>query len=190
MIKFKEEICEDCDGHGVHYYEVKKFFGLIKNEVAYTCTSCNGMGNVSGEPYCPICEGAGLIGNERELCRTCNGTRTGDEFRKVLRKDLVQGNTFLRKCEKCKAETLHEFLAGIESKVITTTWEVNEWERSKETFERIKIECTMCGENYRAPLDQYYHSEKGFEPEEDVVKEEGEKKLFGQDFSSPSELFK
>ena len=48
----------------------------------------------------------------------------------------------------------------------------------------------MCGEDDRARLEQYYNSEKGFESEEDVVEEEGEKKLFGQDFSSTSELFK
>ncbi|MCD6118569.1 hypothetical protein J7K50_01895 [bacterium] len=189
-IKYKMEICPECDGNGVLFYTEKKLWGLIKNQVAYQCTVCEGTGKVRGEPLCPICGGAGLIGNEREICRTCNGTGTGDGFRHLTREQLVKGTTFNRRCDRCKAETLHELTSDIEHKVITTTWEKNEWQRSKEEFERIKIECTMCGNSYFAPLDKYYHVEGGLSLNENDEVVANKKSLFGQDFTSPGELFK
>jgi DnaJ-class molecular chaperone len=190
-IKFKMDECKECAGQGVLYYTETKLFGLVKNQVAYQCQKCGGTGKIRGEPSCPICDGAGLIGNEREICRTCNGTGSGDGFRHIPRQSLVQGTTFSRRCERCKAETLHEFVSDIETKVITTTWEKNEWERSKDEFERIKIECTMCGRSYFARLDKYYHTDEG--PNFDKVIEETDKqgrKLFGQNFTSPGDIFK
>lgn len=190
-VKYKESICPKCEGQGVLYYTTTKFFGLVKNEVAYACTECEGRGRVRGEPFCPVCDGAGLIGNERELCRTCNGTGTGDEFRHVPRGMLSEGNTFSRRCDKCKAETLHEFVTDIETKVITTTWEKDEWKRQKDEFERIKIECSVCGQSYYAKLDKYFHSEAGYvAPGDEEGEENRKKRLWGQDFSSPSEIFK
>ncbi len=190
-IKFKMDVCKKCDGQGVLFYTEKKLFGLVKNQVAFQCPECGGQGKVQGEPYCPVCNGEGLIGNERELCRTCNGTGSGDEFRHVPRAQLTTGTTFNRRCDRCNAVTLHEFLSDIESKVITTTWEKNEWDRSKEEFERIKIECTMCGRNYFARLDRHFHSEQGYHPDLAGKGEDGkDKRLFGQDFSSPGEIFR
>ena len=188
--KYQEAACAECHGHGVQYYSVKRFFGLIKEQVAYACTSCGGSGKIKGEPYCPICDGAGLIGNERELCRTCNGTGTGDGFRHMPRAQLVTGNTFSRRCDKCKAESLHEFSSDIETQVITTTWEKDELKRLKEEFERIKIECSVCGQSYYAKLDKYYHSESGFLGDRKDEEADKDRKLWGQDFSSPSEIFK
>jgi len=190
-IKFKMDVCPECDGHGVHYYTETKFFGLVKTQVAYQCSKCNGTGKLQGEPFCPVCDGAGLIGNEREICRTCNGTGTGDGFRHIPRVSLVSGTTFGRRCDRCKGETLHELVSDIESKVIMTTWEKNEWERAKEEFERIKLECTMCGRSYQARLDKYYHSETGPNFGKAAGEDDGQpRKLFGQDFSSPGEIFK
>jgi DnaJ-class molecular chaperone len=190
-IKFRMDVCSDCDGHGVHYYTESKFFGLVKTQVAYQCNKCNGTGKVRGEPYCPVCDSAGLIGNEREICRTCNGTGAGDSFRHIPRASLISGTTFNRRCDRCKAETLHEIVSDIETRAITTTWEKNELIRAKEEFERIKIECTMCGRSYHARLDKYYHSEDGlFYDREGDEEDKKPRKLFGQDFSSPGEIFK
>ena len=101
MITKKE--CPYCQGSGIIVVQTSSLFGLFKKETSTTCQNCQGKGQVVETPMCKSCEGRGLVGNEREICRTCNGTGRADSFSFVPRSKIKKGLVFERRCDLCKA---------------------------------------------------------------------------------------
>ena len=156
MITKKE--CPYCQGSGIILVQTSSLFGLFKKEISTTCQNCNGKGLVVETPMCKSCEGRGLVGNEREICRTCNGTGRADSFSFVPRSKIKQGLVFERRCDLCKANAF-EIDSEIEQKKITKSWQREEELRQVEIIEQVKVHCTNCGQTYYIPLDQEWHQE-------------------------------
>jgi len=154
-----KETCEECGGSGVVFLQTSSFLGLIRKQVPATCSSCGGKGYHLTQPQCKYCEGRGLIGNEREVCRACNGTGYGDQFRWIPRSELKLGRTFQRNCLICKRKTTFEIITPIESKEEVVSWEEEESLRKRRTIERVKVQCNECHDSYWVEIDPDFHPE-------------------------------
>ena len=109
-------------------------------------------------PPCGFCEGQGLVGNEREICRACNGTGKAGEFALIPRDRLMPGVLFARRCDKCGAGSF-EIVTNIETKKLTKSWEREEELRQVEIIEQVKVRCDACGHSYYIPVDHEMHQE-------------------------------
>lgn len=150
--------CPFCLGSGIRMVQTASLFGLLKKEVPTTCENCGGSGFIVETPVCKICEGQGLVGNEREICRACNGTGRADSFAFIPRSRLKPGQVFERHCDQCAA-TKFEVVSGIEQHKQYRSWENEEELRQIEIVERVKVRCMACGEGYYIPVDDDLHSE-------------------------------
>lgn len=150
--------CPFCQGTGVRMVQTSSFLGLIKKEVPSTCDQCGGDGHIHEFSTCLFCEGQGLIGNEREICRACNGTGRVDTFGFIPRSLLKPSTLFERRCDQCGERTF-EMVSGVEEHKMTRTWEREEELRQVEIVERIKVRCTSCGQNYHVPVNPDWHGE-------------------------------
>lgn len=150
--------CPYCQGSGVRLVQTSLLFGLVKRELPSTCDTCRGLGYVVETPVCKFCEGQGLVGNERDICRACNGTGRADSFAFVPRSRLTPGLMFERRCDQCGA-TGFEVVSGVEQHKRVKSWEKEEELRQVEYFERIKVRCIACGESYYIPVDNDLHQE-------------------------------
>ncbi len=140
--------CVECGGTGVSFIEASSFLGLIKKQVPINCPSCGGKGYSLKMPSCKYCRGRGLIGNEREVCRVCNGTGSGDDFAWVPRSRLKAGHSFQRVCQVCRRRTSHELLTDIIQQSTVVTWEEEESLRRTQTTERVQVQCSQCNDTY------------------------------------------
>jgi len=161
-----KETCEECSGSGIVFIETSSFFGIVKKQIPASCPSCNGRGYILKEPPCKFCNGEGLVGNEREICRVCNGTGYGDEFRWIPRNRLVPGNTFNRVCSVCQKRTVFEILTPIEEYTTYLSWEADVDLRRKRVAERVKVACRECGDSYYIDIDPDFHQEQTEEIQE------------------------
>jgi len=154
-----KEKCGDCDGTGVVFVETTSFLGLVRKHQPVSCSACGGKGHRLTQPQCKYCDGRGLIGNEREVCRVCNGTGYGDQFRWIPRSQLQPDRAFERSCMVCRRRTVHEITTPIQAKVEVVSWEEEEALRQKRTVERVKVACTECGDAYWIEIDPDFHPE-------------------------------
>ena len=150
--------CPFCQGTGLRMVQTSSLFGLLKKQIPTTCDQCDGNGYVLEFPLCPFCEGQGLVGNERELCRACNGTGRADTFGFVPRSKLKPGTFFSRRCDKCR-ESRFEIISNIEERKMTRSWEREEELRQVEFVEQVKVRCTSCGHTYHIPVSAEWHQE-------------------------------
>ncbi|MCC7478473.1 hypothetical protein IT575_08415 [bacterium] len=148
--------CESCAGSGIRMIETSSLLGLLKKQVPITCEDCNGKGEVLEIPRCETCGGRGLLGNENEICRTCNGTGHLDSFA-LIPLELVQpGTTFARHCDRCKNDQF-EIVSLKEQHRITRTWEAEEELRKVDIIDRVKVKCTGCSNTYYITVDPRHH---------------------------------
>jgi DnaJ-class molecular chaperone len=150
--------CPYCQGSGIIVVQTTSMFGLMKKEISTTCENCHGRGKVIEMPMCKACEGHGLVGNEREICRSCNGTGRADSFSFVPRAMIKTGLNFERHCDQCK-NTEFEIISDIETKKITKSWQNEEELRQVEYIEQVKVRCKSCKQTYYIPLDKEWHQE-------------------------------
>jgi len=155
----KKVTCEECQGTGIVFIETSSFFGIIRKQIPTSCPACAGKGFTLKEPPCKFCNGEGLVGNEREVCRVCNGTGYGDEFRWIPRNKLVPGTTFNRVCAVCKKRTVFEIVTPIEEYTTITSWHVDESMRERAIGERVRVRCRECGDSYYVDIDPDFHQE-------------------------------
>lgn len=153
-----ERNCPYCQGSGITMVETSSFLGLIKKQLPSNCNNCNGKGKLFEMPVCSLCEGQGLVGNESELCRACNGNGKVDTFSLIPRERLIPGITFSRRCAECSNNKM-EIDSGIETKRLTKSWEKEEELRTVELIEQVKVKCPSCGAGYAIPVDENMHSE-------------------------------
>jgi DnaJ-class molecular chaperone len=131
-------------------------WGLLSKEVPTTCSECGGKGSsVEFEP-CPLCEGRGLIGNESEVCRTCNGAGRADAFGFIPRDLLQPGIEFHRRCEKCGNHSFR-LRSGIMQQKVVKSWDSMEELRQVEYNDACEVACTECGHKYTIPLGKSWH---------------------------------
>ena len=154
----EERTCPYCAGSGIKVIQASSMFGLIKKEIPSSCENCGGKGKVYNIAVCKFCEGQGLVGNESEICRACNGTGKIDVFFFIPREKLKPGVTFNRRCESC-GHLNFEIRSGIESIKLTKSWEREEELRQVEMVERVKVRCMNCNNAYYIPVDTETHRE-------------------------------
>jgi len=152
----EERTCPYCDGSGITIIQTSSLLGLIKKEIPSSCENCGGRGKVYNIATCKFCEGQGLVGNESEICRACNGTGKIDVFSFIPRERLKPGVTFNRRCESC-GHNVFEIRSEIESIKLTKSWEREEELRQIEMVERVKVRCTNCNNTYFIPVDEDTH---------------------------------
>jgi hypothetical protein len=150
--------CPFCQGSGVKLVQVSSFLGLIRRELPTTCDNCGGSGQLVEMPTCKVCEGQGLVGNERELCRVCNGTGRADNFAFIPRAKLQPGLMFERRCDDCGAMSF-EIVSPLEERKLVKSWEREEELRQVEIVEQVKVRCVACGNSYYIPIDKEWHQE-------------------------------
>lgn len=150
------EICPYCQGSGVKLVQVAKLFGLMKKEVPVSCDECSGTGKIVSLAECPYCEGQGLIGNEREICRACNGQGKIDTFGFIPINKLVPGTFFSRRCDQCRHDGF-EIISGIEEKKLTRSWEKEEELRQVDFVKQVKVQCKQCGQTYHIRVNEAWH---------------------------------
>lgn len=153
-----ERECPRCSGRGLTAQQTSTLFGLLRRRVTAPCALCCGQGRVRARATCRYCGGRGLLGNESEICRLCNGTGNLDEFSKLTLNELVPGVTFRRRCEKCDSG-LFEIAQDIEAVRQATSWAIEEELRDYETSERIRIRCLQCANSYLVPVDRTVHEQ-------------------------------
>lgn len=152
------EKCPYCQGSGVRMIETSSMFGLVRKQVPVTCEECEGSGYKIQLPGCRFCEGQGLVGNEREICRACNGTGRIDAFGFVPREMLKPGVFFDRRCDKC-GEPTFEIVSDIQECKETRSWEREEELRQFDIVEKVKVRCNSCGHNYFIPVNADWHEQ-------------------------------
>jgi len=171
----KRETCEECGGSGVAFIQTSSFLGLIRKQVPATCSACGGKGYRLRQPKCNFCDGRGLLGNERDVCRPCNGTGYGDQFRWIPRSELRLGRMFERICSFCRHKVPFEVISPMESRNEVISWEEEESLRKRRKVERVRVECTECHDSYWIELDPEFHSELSeLTAEERIILEENE----------------
>lgn len=153
-----ERVCAFCQGTGIKTIQSSSFLGLIKKEIPATCEQCNGQGRVFEMSNCTFCEGQGLVGNESEICRACNGTGKVDGFSFIPKGKLKNGIAFNRRCESC-GNNEFEIVGEIETVKLTKSWEREEELRQIEYVERVKVRCISCRNTYHIPIDKEQHQE-------------------------------
>jgi DnaJ-class molecular chaperone len=152
------ETCPSCQGSGVRLVQTAALFGLMKKDVPTTCENCDGSGYIVETPVCQFCEGQGLVGNERDICRACNGTGRADAFSFVPRSKLKPGLVFERRCDQCGG-TSFETVSQLENHRQYRSWETEAELRQVEIVERIKVRCMNCNESYYIPIAKDMHGE-------------------------------
>lgn len=150
--------CMYCHGTGVRMVETSSLFGLIRKKIPLNCEMCNGQGTSYITPTCKYCNGQGLIGNEREVCRTCNGIGRWDSFAYIPRELIRVGTMFDRHCDSCDHAKM-EIASSIEQYKQTLSWESEEELRTVEQVERVMVRCPNCALQYYIKLDKESHGE-------------------------------
>lgn len=170
-----KETCEECGGTGITFVQTTSLLGLIRKQVPTTCSSCGGKGYSLNQPKCSYCDGRGLLGNERDVCRPCNGTGYGDQFRWIPHSELQKGRIFHRICSFCRRKTPFEIVSPIDSKDEVVSWEEEESLRQRRKMERVRVECTECHDSYWIEIDPEFHRELSeLTPEERAILEEND----------------
>jgi len=113
---------------------------------------------------CGHCSGRGLLGNEQEICRLCNGTGNLDGFSEIPRAELRPGTTFIRKCDKCGSEVF-EIGGEIETIKVQKSWGLEVELREYETRAQVKIRCLQCANSYTVPVNSAVHDKVSAERE-------------------------
>jgi DnaJ-class molecular chaperone len=139
--------CPECAGSGVQIIQTSSLWGLRKRETPVTCEACRGSGESRVLPDCEYCDGRGLVGNENEICRACNGTGHIDAFAMIPRDLLQPGTIFGRRCDSC-GNSMFILESGIESYKLNRSWEAEECLRQVEIIERVKVHCSSCPHSY------------------------------------------
>jgi len=166
----EKETCPFCQGSGVRMIETSSMFGLVKKQVPVTCDQCEGTGYKVSLPECRFCEGQGLVGNEREICRACNGTGRIDSFGFIPREMLKPGVHFDRRCDQCGSDTF-EIMSDVQEFKETRSWEREEELRQVDIVEKVKVRCNACGHNYHIPVNANWHVKVAPELEPEVERQ-------------------
>ena len=149
--------CPWCQGTGVKMIQTSSMLGLLHRTVPAPCGNCGGLGHSTELPACKICQGRGLVGNESEICRSCNGTGHVDSFAMIPAELLRAGTRFRRRCDKCGNDDF-EITNDIKSEKLYKTWESSEELREYELVEKVNVKCAGCSNSYAITIDPSYHS--------------------------------
>jgi hypothetical protein len=148
--------CQVCQGTGVRMIQTSSMLGLLHKTVPTPCGTCAGTGHSTALPACIICRGQGLVGNESEICRSCNGTGHVDSFAMIPLELLHNGTHFRRRCDSCGNDDF-EIRSEIKSEKLFKTWDDAEELRQYELVERVTVACTRCPNRYDITIDPAYH---------------------------------
>jgi len=148
--------CPMCIGTGVQMVQTSAMWGLVHRSVPTTCSHCHGQGHLIELPPCKICQGRGLVGNESEICRSCNGTGHIDAFAMIPAELIHPGTRFQRRCESCGSDEF-EIRSEIKSEKLYKTWESTEELRDYELLEKVAVACTQCRNAYEIIVDPAFH---------------------------------
>src|SRR5690349_4026649 len=132
--------CQVCQGTGVQMIQTSAMWGLLSKTVPAPCGTCGGNGHSIALPACKICQGRGLVGNESEICRSCNGTGHVDSFAMIPLELLHKGTLFQRRCDMCGNDDF-EICSEIKSEKQFKSWEDIEELRTYELVERVTVAC-------------------------------------------------
>ena len=149
--------CPQCIGRGVTSRRVKALLGLIQRNASATCSLCHGQGRVLTRVSCSNCGGRGLLGNEQQLCRLCNGTGKLDGFSEIPCEELKPGTTFIRSCDKCDGEVF-EIAGDVEAIKVQKSWGLEAELQEYEIREQIRIRCLQCANGYYVPINEAIHN--------------------------------
>jgi hypothetical protein len=116
---------------------------------------------------CSYCGGRGLLGNESDICRLCNGTGTADGFSSIALSELVPGTEFIRRCNECGADQF-EIVGELEAVRSQKSWDLEEELREYEISERIRVRCLKCANSYFVPVNRAVHAQTGAMPEQGI----------------------
>jgi RecJ-like exonuclease len=136
--------------------QTSSMWGLMKRELPTTCEDCHGQGYTVDIPVCEICDGRGLVGNESEVCRSCNGTGKVDSFALIPLALLIPSTHFQRRCEQCGSD-FFELRTPVQQKKIYRSWDPVEELREYELVDTVSVACTQCGNAYDIQVDPKYH---------------------------------
>jgi hypothetical protein len=148
--------CQVCQGTGVLMVQTSAMWGLLSKTVPSPCGTCAGSGHSLALPACKICQGRGLVGNESEICRSCNGTGHIDSFAMIPLELLHPGTQFHRRCDSCGSGEF-EIRSEIKSEKLYKTWDDAEEFRQYELVEKVAVSCTRCPNHYEITIDPAYH---------------------------------
>ena len=148
--------CHSCQGTGVQMIQTSSMLGLLHRTVPAPCGTCGGNGHSVSLPVCKICQGRGLVGNESEICRSCNGTGHVDAFALIPLELLHTGTHFQRRCDMCGSDDF-EIRSEIKQEKLYMTWDDAVELRQYELVERIAVACTRCPNKYDITIDPAYH---------------------------------
>src|SRR5688500_5011923 len=148
--------CPVCQGTGVQMIQTSSMLGLLHRMVPAPCGTCGGAGQSIGLPACKICIGRGLVGNESEICRSCNGTGHVDAFALIPADLLHTGTHFKRRCDSCGNDDF-EVKSEVQSAKLYKTWDSAEELREFELVEKVAVACTRCPNHYDITIDPSYH---------------------------------
>jgi hypothetical protein len=148
--------CRVCQGTGVQMIQTSSMLGLVHRSVPTACGTCAGTGFSTTLPTCKICQGQGLVGNESEICRSCNGTGHVDAFALIPAELLRAGIHFHRRCDHCGTDDF-EVRSEIKREKMYKTWDDAEELRQFDYVERIAVACTRCSNHYDITIDPAYH---------------------------------
>jgi RecJ-like exonuclease len=153
---YTERECPRCSGRGLVSQRTSAFFGLLRRTIELPCALCRGQGKALTRASCSYCGGRGLLGNESDICRLCNGTGIADEFSAIGLSELAPGRQFRRRCNKCGGDRF-EISGPIETTREPTAWDLEAELREYETSERIRVQCLDCTNTYLVPVDRASH---------------------------------
>jgi hypothetical protein len=136
--------------------QTSSMLGLLHRSVPSPCGTCGGTGKSLALPTCKICQGRGLVGNESEICRSCNGTGHVDSFAMIPLELLHSGTHFHRRCDSCGNDDF-EIRSEIKSEKQFRSWEDIEELRQYELVEMVAVACTRCMNHYDITIDPAYH---------------------------------
>jgi hypothetical protein len=136
--------------------QTSSMLGLMRRTVPTACGNCGGIGYSVDLPTCKICQARGLVGNESEICRSCNGTGHIDSFAMIPAELLHSGTHFRRRCDKCGDDDF-EITSEIKSEKLYKTWESSEELREYELVEKVTVACSGCHNSYAITIDPAYH---------------------------------
>ncbi len=148
--------CPHCQGTGVQMIQTSSMLGLLHRTVPTPCGSCAGAGHSVALPACNVCDSRGLVGNESEICRSCNGTGHIDAFALIPTEMIQPGVSFKRRCDMCGNDDF-EIKSPVERQKLFRTWDASEELREFDLIEKVRVACSRCPNGYEIKIDPNYH---------------------------------
>jgi hypothetical protein len=147
--------------------QTSSMLGLLHRTVPTPCATCAGTGHLIQLPVCHVCDARGLVGNESEICRSCNGTGHIDAFALIPLELIKPGVNFQRRCDKCGNEQF-QIRTPVEQQKLYKTWDAAEELRQYELVERVRVSCSRCPNAYEITIDPLFHQAINVDDQQEI----------------------